>query len=160
MRIFRGIPALAMALSLSPVVAGDLYLDINGLSRHYSSHTPRADLRETNTGLGLTYRYTGRNLLLSAGAYRDSYDGQAWYVGGGQRWRLFEQAGIGLEAGYLAGVTYRRWSVSGDRRLTPGAIPTLTLSAGSLSATVSALPPIGGLIRDPAVFASISIKIN
>jgi hypothetical protein len=90
-----------------------LYLDINGLSKHLGSDET---YNERNIGAGLTYerRKLGSDLVkaLTAGGYKNSYNDNSFYVGGGlaKRFdlgkRLYADVGgvAGLVTGYEGGV--------------------------------------------------------
>lgn len=151
--------SLACALiAAAPAAADEWRLSVNGFSRHFMSDTPRSELREVNTGIGIERH--GRGWYGAAGSYQDSYDCQAAYIGGGQRHRLGQLAGISADIGYFAGAHYRCWHLGDDQRLVPAIFPTLTLGVlhDFAQATVGVLPPVPG-IKDPAVAISFSIRL-
>lgn len=157
---------IAGACAAAPALAGmdELHyrLVVSGFSYHYDAETPRAQLRETNTGLGLEARWPA-GMFAVASTYIDSYDGDAWLAGVGKRWPWWRSEGgsMYLAAGVVAGVTYRRWE-AGDRQrqLAPGVLPLLTVGAGVVEANFSLLPKIAGLIDDPAIAVNFSIQLN
>lgn len=137
-------------------------LVLSGFSYHYDTETPRDQLRETNTGLGLEARWPAGRFAV-ASTYIDSYHGDAWLAGVGKRWPWWRSAGgdLYVAGGLLAGVSYRRWeSGDPDRQLGPGVLPFLTVGAGPLEANFTVLPKIADLIDDPAVAVNFTIQLN
>lgn len=161
------VAAAALACASSAWAAPDFAptryrLLVNGFSYHYDTETPRDELRETNTGIGLEARWPAGKFAV-ASTYIDSYHGKAWLAGLGKRWPWWrsDSGDVYVAAGVVAGVSYRRWeSGEADRDLLPGLVPLLTVGAGPLEANLSWLPKIPDLIDDPAVAVNFSVQLN
>ncbi|HSH84563.1 MAG TPA: hypothetical protein VK979_05315 [Guyparkeria sp.] len=155
--------AALVAMLTAPAVqaAGDEWrLTINGLSRHFSTDTPRDELNERNPGIGLERHM--ESWYAAAGSYVDSYDCEAGYIGGGQRWRMAEGHGLSLDLGYLVSAHFRCLDADDPgQKLVPAVVPTVTLGALDGLVQINALitPPVKDIIEDPGVGFSLSIRL-
>lgn len=80
----------------------DYYLDINGLSKHLN--TP-VEYNERNLGFGVTRETQDDSLIrmLTAGGYKNSFNNNSFYAGGGLAKRFEMGNGYYADAGGLLG---------------------------------------------------------
>jgi len=134
------------ALCLAPAVApaGDIGINVYGLSYHFERDRAR-DIgvdNEVNPGLGLRYRIPrGERVewFLDGGAYRDSGRNTAAYAGGGALWKPTKRFGVGLALAAFESDTYNR----GRAFVAP--IPLISYDLGAASLNMAYLPKIGDL---------------
>lgn len=104
------IAALAMGGACSPARAGDLFLDINGYSKHsldgYKYRGVYHQFNSRNTGLGLTTGL-GKYFEASAGFFDNSYGRTSGYVGAKLKhdfahghFRVSPGINVGVASGY------------------------------------------------------------
>jgi hypothetical protein len=137
---------LAFAFFLLPSVgaAGELGVNVYGLSYHFERARAReigAD-NEVNPGLGLRYRIPRSEPVewfLDGGAYRDSGRNTAVYAGGGALWKPTRHFGAGLAIAAFHSDTYNR----GRTFVAP--IPLLSYDLRAVSVNLAYLPKIGNL---------------
>lgn len=123
--------------------AADLYLDVNGFSRHsqkyYTYQGQRQAFNEDNAGLGLTSSWTD-NVDLTAGFYRNSYAKPSVYgganlhmnfKGGPIVWR--PGVSVGLVSGYDNTPDH-----AGVVRL--AVMPNVAISTGNLGVKIGYVP--------------------
>lgn len=158
------IVALALFAAV-PAQAGDLTLDINGLSQHskdtyrYQGKTHRYN--ETNLGLGLTYG-VNKYVDVSAGFFENSYYRTTVYAG----FRLGPEfvfgdfvVSPGIQAGYASG--YANTPVHSSR-LRPVVLPNLRVSYRGVGVTVGCMPRVvsGSTVAVSVVTVQLNIKLG
>ena len=155
---------LALAVFAAvPAQAGDIWLDINGASRHskdtyhYQGKTNRYN--ESNTGIGLTYganKYVG----LTAGFYDNSYYQTTVYAGVRLGYSFaFGDVVVspGLHAGYASG--YADTPVHASR-LRPAVVPNLRIAYRGVGVTVGYVPRLASGADDKVSFSVVTAQVN
>ncbi|MBT8448110.1 MAG: hypothetical protein KJO69_00365 [Gammaproteobacteria bacterium] len=106
-----------------------LYLDINGLSKHLGENTEGLNERNIGAGLTLEKRKLGSDFVksLTAGGYKNSFNKNSYYAGGGLARRINLLDKLYADVGGVAGV------VSGyEDKLSPLAMPMLGVGVEDL----------------------------
>jgi hypothetical protein len=134
----------ACCLMPSVALAGDIGVNLYGLSYHFERGRAR-DIgvdNEVNPGLGLRYRIPHSERVewfLDGGAYRDSGRNTAVYAGGGAFWKPTRQFGAGIALAAFESDTYNR----GRAFVAP--IPIVSYDFGVASLNMAYLPKIADL---------------
>jgi hypothetical protein len=138
------LPPLVFFLLHSPAPAGELGVNVYGLSYHFERGRAReigAD-NEVNPGLGLRYRIPGSERVewfLDGGAYRDSGRNTAAYAGGGAFWKPARSFGAGLALAAFHSDTYN----NGRAFIAP--IPVVSYDFRAATVNLAYFPKIGDL---------------
>lgn len=110
----------------------DLYLDVNGASKHIDAPVKR---NENNPGLGVRYNFDsqdGIQKFLTAGQYLNSHNKNTIYAGGGFLKRVSGDDSFDVKAGAMAG------GMTGYKNpITPAILPML--SAGTKNSRLNLL---------------------
>lgn len=135
---------------------GDVYLDINGASRHSENKEDGKRFNETNTGAGFRYEWgdtKGISKFAMAGQYKNSIDKNTNYAGGGFLKRIAGNDNYNLSIGGVAGAA----TGYGDG-VTPIAMPMI--SAGSNGARINLMYAPKTDINPETVMLNASIKLG
>lgn len=158
------IAAIALVAAM-PAQAGDLTLDINGVSQHskdtywYQGKTHRYN--ESNLGLGLTYGVK-KYVDVSAGFFENSYYRTTVYAG----FRLGPEfvfgdvvVSPGIQAGYASG--YVNTPVNSSS-LRPVVLPNLRVAYRGVGVTVGYVPRVasGSVESVSVVTVQVNIKLG
>jgi len=140
--------AFLATLSFAPSVHAEIFLNVYGSAKHVEA---RSGLNEANYGFGL--RSEDGSILYEAGAFRDSRDNLSKYAGTGYQYR-FRYVGVGASAFVMSRPNYR------DGNLFLGALPFLTLNAGSIITTITYIPAFDRFPQTVFVYWSMNPFIS
>jgi len=126
-----------LLLSGPEIPGGDAYFDASGEIRNFSGLDLRLNISDS--------------VHVSAGSFRNSFDGQSYYAGVGVEKEIAPQITAGIEAGLIAGHSmtddmHRLTGYGGEVETAPTAIPYIRF--GSEDATnlkLLAIPPAGDI---------------
>lgn len=128
--------SIAICLLLSSAVHAETYLDVHGLSKHFSAE----QFNEVNTGVGITH-YIQQDRSIMIGTYYNSIKQQSVYALYGWHYGPFS-----LHAGAVTGYNYP-------------IVPAITPQVHIGPLTIGALPPVPG--ETPAViYTYFSLRID
>lgn len=161
--------ALAIALPLSSVTAGEFSTVINGKSFHVGASQ---EWNEANYGLGVEYTFKRDSRWkpqLMANGFRDSNEDMSYMVGGGLHRNLYTTDrlnGFYFDAGINAFVMTR--SDVNDEKPFPGVLPSLTLGNRYVGINLTYMPKVAveemydGKIADESIsgIVFLQFKIN
>ena len=156
------IAALAVFAAV-PAQAGDIWLDINGASRHskdtYFDRGKTHRYNESNLGLGLTYdanKYVG----VTAGFYDNSYYQTTVYAGVRLGYSFVVGDVVvspGIHAGYASG--YADTPVHSSR-LRPVVVPNLRVAYRGVGVTIGYVPRVASGDDATVSFSVVTAQVN
>lgn len=134
---------ICLALASSNIEAGELGINIYGVSYHFDRQThDGVTFNEFNPGLGLNYIFQDHhyfNLAFEAGLYKDSVRNPARFAGVNFRYKLYKDF---IKPGFILGL-FRSDSVSDDWIFV--VIPGLTSRYQSVSFNLVYIPEFDGI---------------
>jgi len=139
-----GVAFVALMLASAAAAAGELGVNVYGLSYHFERERARAigTDNEFNPGIGLRYRgdSAGRfQWYADAGVYRDSGRNAAKLAGAAVQWKATERLGLGAALVALHSRTYNR----GRAFVTP--LPVASYELGPATLNLAYIPRVGSL---------------
>lgn len=127
---------------------GAFYLDMHGLSHHFSDAT----YNERNTGAGVHWesQSEGMRTMAMVGSYLNSLDRQSIYIGGGVKYPLARGVDAVMQGGLVTG--YYNYPV-------PTAMPGLSIGGETMRVNIGFIPAIKNVT--PAVITmSLQFRIG
>jgi hypothetical protein len=134
---------LMMLVSAGYAAAGELGVNVYGLSYHFDREEAkeRGLDNEVNPGLGLRYRMPRQEFdwFVDGGAHRDSARNTAVYAGGGAFWKPTQRWRLGGALALFQSDTYN----DGDPFIAP--VPLVAYEWRPATITMAYFPRIGGV---------------
>ena len=133
--------AAILALSPNAAAADGLNLLLNGRSFHLEEK-PGVNYNESNIGTGFQYDFKpngdGVYAFLNVGGFKDSFEENSYYTGGGLAKRFRSEKQIHVDVGVTAFLMTRK--DRNDNKPFPGLLPMMTVGTDRVAVNLTYVP--------------------
>ncbi|MDH5649664.1 MAG: hypothetical protein OEY67_08405 [Gammaproteobacteria bacterium] len=154
------LPMLAAMIYPVSSLGDGLSILLNGRSWHLEKKQG-VDYNETNLGTGFQYDFSGNGdhvyPFINAGGFKDSFENNSYYAGGGLAKRFMANNSIHIDAGVTAFLMTRKDRNDGDPF--PGMLPFMTIGTDKVAVNITYIPKVDPKMV-PLFFIQLKISLT